>query len=175
MKQKGLTLIELLVTVAVVGVLAGLTVVVLNPVQFFRRGRDGVRLTDLSTIQTALELYYADNGGYPASGFGHIDNGNGWATNWDSGASCYTKDLEDVLEEGGYLRKTPHDPLTGGCWGGISGHGGYMYYHSGTGIYCLFAHLEDPSDSADDDCPACPLWEYATTNQGMNYCVRNPY
>ncbi len=68
MKQKGFTLIELLVTIAVVGVLAGLTVVVLNPVQFFKRGRDGVRLTDLSTIQTALETHYAGNDSYPVTG-----------------------------------------------------------------------------------------------------------
>ena len=67
-KNKGFTLVELLVVVAVVGALAAVAIVVLNPAQFFREGRDGRRLTDLSTVQTALEAYYAENDSYPATG-----------------------------------------------------------------------------------------------------------
>ncbi len=62
----GLTLIELLVTVAVLGILMGLVVAVLDPVHFRNKAQDGRRLSDLATIQTTLELSFAENNRYPA-------------------------------------------------------------------------------------------------------------
>ena len=66
MKSKsGFTLVELLVTIAIVGVLMGVVVAVLNPATFFGRGRDSRRLSNLAEIQTTLELSFADNNRYP--------------------------------------------------------------------------------------------------------------
>ena len=62
-KQKGFTLIELLVVIAIIGLLSTLAVVALNNAR--SKARDARRLADIKQIQTALELYYNDEGGYP--------------------------------------------------------------------------------------------------------------
>ena len=60
--KKGLTLIELLIVVAILGILAGLVLVVLDPSYFFGKGRDSRRRSDLDSVKAALEQYYLDNG-----------------------------------------------------------------------------------------------------------------
>lgn len=64
-KQKGFTLIELLVVIAIIGVLSTLAVVALNSAR--AKSRDARRVSDVKQIQTALELFYNEAGGYPAS------------------------------------------------------------------------------------------------------------
>jgi type II secretion system protein G len=68
-KQKGFTLIELLVVVAIIGVLATLVLSSLSNAR--SRSRDARRLADIRTIQTALEVYYVDNGVYPVPPLGY--------------------------------------------------------------------------------------------------------
>jgi prepilin-type N-terminal cleavage/methylation domain-containing protein len=64
-KQKGFTLIELLVVIAIIGLLSTLAVVSLNNAR--SKSRDARRVSDIKQIQTALELYYNDCNGYPAT------------------------------------------------------------------------------------------------------------
>jgi len=64
-KQKGFTLIELLVVIAIIGLLSTLAVVALNNAR--QKSRDARRISDIKQIQTALELYYNDAGGYPTA------------------------------------------------------------------------------------------------------------
>jgi len=64
--KKGFTLIEMLIVVAIIGILAGAVLVGLGPVQ--KGGRDARRLSDLRQVQNGLELYFNKNGTYPASG-----------------------------------------------------------------------------------------------------------
>lgn len=61
--KKGFTLIELLVVIAIIGLLSTLAVVSLNNAR--SKSRDAKRISDIKQIQTALELYYTDNDGYP--------------------------------------------------------------------------------------------------------------
>ena len=65
MNKKGFTLIELLVVVAIIGLLATLSIVALNNAR--ARSRDARRVADIKQIQTALELYYNDWQSYPTS------------------------------------------------------------------------------------------------------------
>ncbi len=63
--NKGFTLIELLVVVAIIGLLSTLAVVALNSARL--KSRDAKRVADIKQIQTALELYFADQNNYPTS------------------------------------------------------------------------------------------------------------
>ncbi len=86
-KDKGFTLIEMLVVVAVIGLLASLILVGLSG--FRTRGRDTRRIADMKEVQNGLEIYYMKNGEYPT------------ATNWI--------ELEDALKNVG-INQIPNDP-----------------------------------------------------------------
>jgi len=58
--KKGFTLIELLVVIAILAVLAAVVVLVLNPAELLRQGRDSARISDLSSLNSAISLYLAD-------------------------------------------------------------------------------------------------------------------
>ncbi len=64
-KQKGFTLVELLIVIAIIGLLATLAIVSLTSAQ--QKARDTKRVADIKAIQTALELEWNDNPGYPNS------------------------------------------------------------------------------------------------------------
>lgn len=64
-KRFGFTLLELLIVIAIIGVLASLAAVSYSSAQ--KRARDSQRQADLKAIQNALEQYYADHdGNYPS-------------------------------------------------------------------------------------------------------------
>ena len=86
---KGFTLIELLVVITIIAILAVGAVQVFNVSQ--QRARDAVRISDLGTMASAIEIFNADNSSYP--------NNNG------TGATD-TAALETDLE-GNYLQALP--------------------------------------------------------------------
>lgn len=62
--KRGFTLIEMLIVITIVGLLATIAI---SAASYARnKARDGKRLGDVSRIQTALALYYADNRAFPA-------------------------------------------------------------------------------------------------------------
>lgn len=88
-KNKGFTLIEMLVVIAVIGLLAALILVGLS--SFRTRGRDTRRIADLKEVQNGLEVYYMKYGNYP--------NVNTWT------------DLETALVNAGIgITSIPKDP-----------------------------------------------------------------
>ena len=62
-KQKGFTIIELIVIIVVIGILASIVYVSFTTVQ--KRSRDSQRDRDVMEIQRGLDKYYAANGMYP--------------------------------------------------------------------------------------------------------------
>jgi len=56
-KNQGFTLLELLIVIAIIAILSVILVLVLDPAETLKKSRDSQRMSDLSTIKTALGLY----------------------------------------------------------------------------------------------------------------------
>lgn len=54
--NKGFTLVELLVVIAIIAILAAVVVLIINPIELTKRGRDAARLTDLANLQQAINV-----------------------------------------------------------------------------------------------------------------------
>jgi len=64
-RSRGFTLVELVVVMTIIAILAGaLTIQVANRIKHAKRART---LLDIATLETALDLYTADNGNSPTT------------------------------------------------------------------------------------------------------------
>lgn len=64
--QKGFTLVEVLIVVALIAILAVIALVTINPFEAQKRTRDARRLKEVGTIQGIIEQYISDNPSAPA-------------------------------------------------------------------------------------------------------------
>lgn len=55
--KKGFTLLELLIVIGILAILATTVTVILNPAELLRQARDSQRLSDLESLNTAINLY----------------------------------------------------------------------------------------------------------------------
>ncbi len=122
MNKKGFTLIELLVVIAIIGILSTLSVIALNNAR--QKSRDARRVADMKQVQTALELYYNDENGYPG-------------TVTFNGTSAIVGPTNSTT----YMAVVPQNPQP---WDdGSCGNSNYVYNASSTGAssyyidYCL--------------------------------------
>jgi general secretion pathway protein G len=82
--EAGFTLLELIIVVAIIGILA--TIAMPQLLHTPTKAKEAVLRTDLRTLRDVLDQYYADKGRYPAA-------------------------LDDLVQEK-YLRAIPVDPFT---------------------------------------------------------------
>ena len=91
--HKGFTLVELLVVIAIIAILAAVVVLIINPIELTRRGRDAARLSDLANLQQAINVAVQEATGSaatilctgasaPCNGVSNtgtrVSDGNGW-------------------------------------------------------------------------------------------------
>lgn len=149
--KSGFTLIELLVVISIIAILAAVSAASYSTAQ--KKARDTKRKSDIEQIRTALEMYRADNGGYPSGA------GGGVTVTIDS---CSGSCVLLGLTSGNYMKTLPKDPKTGT----------YYYYYTTNAVapapsYCLYATLEAAaSTSFSTGC--------ATLGSGDNYSITNP-
>ena len=129
--MKGFTLIEMLMVVAIIGILASSILIGLSGAR--SKARDTRRITDLKNAQTALELYYSKYGVYPSRNPGSDEI---WT--WDE-----VIDILTSSETGLKISKVPKDPIN---------NNEYTYQYATDGQnYILGAKLETKDQSLDDD------------------------
>ena len=144
-RSKGFTLIEVLIVVAIIGLLA--SIVLVGYGSFRSRGRDTRRVADLNEAQKGLELYYLKFQYYPA-----VAASDSWSS------------LKNSLVSAGIgVNNISNDPLAPNRT--------YKYGASSDfQNYVLAATLEDVSNPAFQNSPRGTI--YGISCDPPNYCVQ---
>lgn len=79
-KIYGFTLVEVLVVIAIIGILSSVALVFFNSTR--ASARDAVRLSDLRTTERMLEMYKISEDSYPVSTVDFQIEGYPWGSNW---------------------------------------------------------------------------------------------
>jgi prepilin-type N-terminal cleavage/methylation domain-containing protein len=134
-RQKGFTLIEILIVVAIIAILASVVLVGLGPTQ--QAGRDARRLSDLRETQNALELYFNKCGYYPGLAEPGACGNYAAVASWNGTAPSLSTSLIGSTIG---VNSIPNDPS--------SGHTYFYGATAGGASYVLAAVLENPGNSA---------------------------
>ncbi len=105
--EKGFTLLEVLLVVAVIAILAGIVIIAINPGKNLADARNSQRSADVTTILNAVHQYALDNNGTLPSSI------TATATEiCNTGAPTCTSlvDLSTVTTGGKYVASIPKDP-----------------------------------------------------------------
>lgn len=164
-KSRGFTLIELLVTISIIAILFSIGLMAYSAV--LKQGRDSKRQSDLRSIQSALEQYFADQFYYPLYNVSTCSNGR---VAFNASSPCKLTDPSNTKT---YMNSVPIDPL--------SSNPQYLYvpfnYSTGAGCdnvsnicngYCLYANLENASGISNPPDCSSPL------PNGYNFAVTTP-
>lgn len=124
--EKGISYIQLAISLGVVLVIAGFIISIINPLRILEKNNDAKRKQDLGQLQKVLEEYFRDNTRYPASqNFEIIDFKTNTPIKW--GGQWIP-----------YMNMLPIDP---------DPNSKYVYFAKNNNeTYYLYAALQDNSD-----------------------------
>ncbi len=117
----GFTLIELTISIAIIGILSTIIIVSLNSAR--QKSRDAKRVRNIEEIRTAIELYIAGHGNAPDLGDSNcsvVDNNDPYIyysschTNDFNGTSHPWSDFESQIQP--YMKTVPKDPCGLACY-----------------------------------------------------------
>jgi prepilin-type N-terminal cleavage/methylation domain-containing protein len=130
--KKGFTLLELLVVVAIIGILSSVVMVALTNSKV--KARDAVRKSDMYNIYQMLVLYQDKYGYLPQTSTYSDVNSGGWDY---SSQPVGTPTFMNFLVTSGITTKVPVDPINNetGDYSDVPVHYAYRYYcYNGTGM-----------------------------------------
>ena len=174
-RQKGFTIVELLIVIVVIGILAAITIVAYNGVQ--ARANDTKIRAVAVQVEKAIKLWHVDSGEDPRGGWSSTVAFNG--TNCADGqggwiySGAYACSLEQILLSNRYIGAGTilGAPRNKGYGTATDGRTTFMFYPCGAnpGRYALYWYLESPSaeDAASvtrveaAGCPTGPRVTYA--------------
>ncbi|MCL5410361.1 MAG: prepilin-type N-terminal cleavage/methylation domain-containing protein [Patescibacteria group bacterium] len=112
-KYRGFTLIEILIVVAIIGILA--TVVMLSLSGAQAKSRDARRISDITGIKKTLGLYYTEKNSYPTCGSGNatecgFSNTNSVGQIWNSANTTALSNASSLVLNSYYNENYPTDP-----------------------------------------------------------------
>lgn len=110
--QKGFTLLEVLLVVAIISILAGIVIIAINPGKNLADTRNTQRRADVNTIIGALYQYSIDTGSLPPTGGGGAVAITTTPTEiCKTGGTCSgLVDLTALTSSGKYIVAIPADP-----------------------------------------------------------------
>lgn len=140
--KKGFTLIELLIVIAILGTLAVVVLIALNPVQQLARTRDAGRIAAVTQLGHALEAYATSNGSvYP------IEN-NTWITSLINSGEISTTPTNSAPTAPASTNKAPPAVCSGA---GLGIQGNFCYNATtpatGGGPIVVYAALESAANN----------------------------
>ncbi|TSA45381.1 type II secretion system protein [bacterium] len=155
---RGFTLIELLIVIAILAVLATAVVLVLNPAELLKQGRDATRISDLAILNSAIALWVSDvlnpSGHWPGSTTynctaGTLKPGGSVgctlnANTTSTGVNSWVNLDFSLIAAGSPLSRLPLDPNNlGTCKGATTTVCQYAFAASTTvGVYEINAQME---------------------------------
>lgn len=159
--ERGFTLIEMLVVIAIISILIGIGINTFTIAQ--KKARDVRRKADLRQIQQALEAFYSDTGSYPKCSPG----GFNWIQIGDRLFTCSSDGTQSLTST--YLSQPLKDPLNN-----VTYYYTYNFLNGGQ-QYALRAVLEDTNDkdiaNSAKDPTGTFLFDRTIPCAGAAYCL----
>jgi prepilin-type N-terminal cleavage/methylation domain-containing protein len=116
--QSGFTLMELLIVIAIIGILATVLIVIINPARQLAKARDSERKSEIYSIVSAVDRYATEHSGTLPDTDGDPETSNfpTSPTCIGTGGGCFNlagagETGETIVPE--YMYEIPTDPKTG--------------------------------------------------------------